>query len=318
MIEIIVLDGQVLNPGDLDWSILEELGNLKVYERSDADQIKERAINAEYIIVNKSKIDADIIDQLPKLKCICVTATGYNNVDTAYARIKNIDVVNVVGYGAKAVAQHVFALILHYTNHVALHNTSVKEGQWQNSEEWCYWNFPLMELSNKTLGIIGYGDIGKEVAKIGLAFNMNVKVAEREGIQLIDENISICSLEEIYNSSDFLTLHVPLTNETELIINEYSLMLMKSSAMLVNTGRGGLINESDLYKALTNGTIRYAALDVLTNEPPLEDNKLIQLDNCLITPHNAWVAVESRQRLIDVTFENLKCHIEGHPQNVVN
>lgn len=318
MNKIVIIDGHVLNPGDLDWSVFKELGDVSIYERTKDSDIVTRARDADYLVINKTQLNSTALDQLVKLKGICLTATGYNNVDIDHARSMNIDVCNVVGYGSAAVAQHVFAMILHSTNHISIHNQSVKQGEWSKSQDWCYWKSPLTELQHKTLGVFGYGKIGKEVVKLGLAFGMKVVVNRKSNKPLDNPQVELVDFEDLLKKSDYITLHSPLTTETQGIMNRETFDQMKDHAMLINTGRGALINEDDLYHALSTQNIRLAALDVLTEEPPQGSCKLIELKNCIITPHNAWVAYESRERLLQATFENLKSLIKGQPINVVN
>lgn len=317
-IRIVILDGYAANPGDLSWGHIEELGELDIYDNSRPDQIIERAQDADYIITNKCELTADVLKQLPKLKCICVLATGYNNIDVSYAREKRIDVCNVIGYSTPSVAQHVFALLLSLTNQVKEHSDSVHMGQWAASDEWSYWNSPLTELASLTMGIYGYGKIGQQVAQIALAFGMEVIATRRSNKNPSNPNIKLVDEKELLSNSDVISLHAPLSEANTHFINQESLKLMKPSSVLINTGRGGLINEIDLAAALKTGEIAAAALDVLSQEPPPREHPLYHLDNCIITPHIAWATLQSRQRLINSIEGNIKAHQKGDPENLVN
>lgn len=316
--KIIVLDGHTLNPGDLNWDALRQFGDLEVYDRTSADQTFERTKDADIILVNKHKVDAELIDQLTSLKLICVTATGYNNVDTEYARSKNIPVCNVKGYSTSAVAQHVFSLIFNFQNRVQEYNESVQKGDWAASEDFSYTLSPIRELERKTLGIYGFGRIGQRVAELAQAFNMNVIATHKHPLRDRRPGVQFVHLEELFETSDYISLHAPLTTDNVGIVNESLLKLMKPTAYLINTGRGPLINEIDLREVLEEGKIGGAALDVLSKEPPAKDHPLIGLKNCIITPHVAWASVEARQRLMNGTVENVKAFLNGNPRNVVN
>lgn len=316
--KIVVFDGHTLNPGDLDWSPLEQLGDLKVYDRTIPTKIYARGQHATIAIVNKTKLDMYYLGRLRKLQFVCVSATGYNNVDTQFAKELRIPVSNVVGYSSPSVAQHVFAMILNFTNQVAQHNQAVQAGAWENAEDWCFWNNPLMELNNKTIGIYGLGKIGKQVAQIAVAFGMRVIALHKHPKRDAHPQIEFVSQEKLFKESDFLTLHAPLNLNNQDFINTKSLKLMKSSAILINTGRGGLVNEIDLKKALETNQIAGAALDVLSQEPPSKGNVLIGTKNCIITPHQAWGSRASRQRLLDGVVANVKAFISRKTINVVN
>ncbi len=318
MKNIVVLDGYTLNPGDLDWKPIEELGKITVYDRTPAEKVIERCAEAEIVITNKCVLDKEIIEQLPNLKYIAVSATGYNVVDAKTASEKDILISNVPGYGSSAVAQHVFALILEISNHIAANANSVAQGKWTNCPDFCYWEYPINELENKTLGIVGFGAIGQRVAKIALAFGMNVIVKDRSPEKKKTAGIEFVDLDTVFENADFITLHCPLTSDNEQFVNKDMLSKMKKSASLINTGRGGLINEKDLAEALKNKTIAYAGLDVLSKEPPPKDNPLIGIENCFITPHNAWAAKEARERLLYIMAENIKSFLDGNPKNIVN
>ncbi len=305
-----MLDAYVANPGDTSWESISQQGDLTSYDRTPDDLVVERAENAEIVIVNKARVRKIHIDQLPKLELICVLATGMDNVDYEYARSKGIQVMNAVGYGSTAVAQHAFSLLLELTNHVALHNESVQQLEWTYNDDWCYWKHSITELHGKTLGIYGLGSIGKAVAKIGEAFGMNIAATSRHAKPTDYPNWQLVDLDRLFSISDVISLHSPLTTENEGIVNKNLLVKMKSSAFLINTGRGGLIREADLRDALLNKNLAGAGVDVLSTEPPGKDHPLLGIDNCLITPHHAWAARESRMRLIGMTAENIRKYLD--------
>ncbi|MEY3320484.1 MAG: hypothetical protein RLZZ417_67 [Bacteroidota bacterium] len=315
MKNIVILDGYTLNPGDLSWNKLHALGKVTTYQRTKKEEIKDRIIDAEIIVVNKVRLDAETIESAPKCQCICVTATGYNNIDLQKAREKNIAVMNASNYGTLSVAQHVFALLLEITNNIYIHNQSVKGGEWGNQPDFCYWRKPLERLEGKTLGIIGFGTIGQAVAKIAVAFGMEVKVTTRNIEKAKKMGFDAMPLGEIIPVSDIITLHLPLTEETRHIMNKGIFQKMKENVILINTSRGDLINEDDLFQGLQENKPRYAALDVLKEEPPVQKSPLFALDNCLITPHIAWASKQARERLMDITAENIHKFIEGKPIN---
>ena len=318
MPNIVILDGYTLNPGDLDWSGLEALGNVSYYDRTTISEIMERAENAEVLIVNKLQLSRQTLEQLPKLKYIGVCATGFNNVDIEAAKELGIIVTNVRGYSSAAVAQLVFSLILTITNHAEKHAQGVRSGQWVGSLDWCYDHEAIFELAGKTLGILGLGDIGQRVAQIGLAFGMNVIAHRKNFSKSSIDGVELVSLSELFKRSDVLSLHCPLTTDTQGVINKANIETMKLSAMIINTGRGGLIIEQDLADALNEERLAAAGLDVLSAEPPTVENPLLKAKSCYITPHQAWGAKESRERLLKGITENLKAFLEGNPQNVVN
>ncbi len=318
MPKIVILDGHVANPGDISWDIIAQQGSLKIYDRTTDKQLIKRAKDAEVIIVNKRTLNQKDLVQLPNLKLICTLATGYNNIDVKAAKTLGITVCNAVGYSSPSVAQHVFALLLELINRVGLHNADVQQNGWANSVDWCYWKSPMMELSGKTMGIYGYGKIGQKVAEIALAFGMKVIAVRRSNRAAANKRVQIVDLATLWKKSDVISLHAPLTANNEGIINGSTLSQMKSSSYLINTGRGGLINEQDLKIALETGQIAGAGLDVLSQEPPPKDHLLLGTPNCLITPHHAWATKESRTRLIKIVSENIKAFLEGNPQNVVN
>ncbi len=300
-----MLDAYVANPGDTSWEPISKLGDVTLYDRTSIDQVVERSKEADIIIVNKAKVREKHIKALPNLKLICVLATGMDNVDYEYARSRGIEVKNAVGYGSTAVAQHAFALLLELTNNVAVHNASVQGLEWTNNDDWCYWKEGITELHGKTLGIYGLGTIGKAVAKIGEAFGMQIAVTSNHAKQTDYPNWQLVDLDQLFIISDVISLHAPLTPSNERIVDAKLLHKMKKSAFLINTGRGGLINEADLRTALLEKRIAGAGVDVLSVEPPAEDHPLLGLNNCLITPHHAWAARESRIRLINMVAENI-------------
>ncbi len=314
---IVILDGFVANPGDLNWEGIRQHGNLQVYDRTNEPQIYERAKNANILIVNKCVLDKKILARLDQLQCICTLATGYNNIDIAAAKERGIVVCNAVGYSSPSVAQQVFALLLELTNRVGIHNESVQQNEWANSIDWSYWKSPLVELSGKTMGIYGLGKIGQEVAKIALAFGMKVIATRKNRTKPTPTDIELVTIDQLFKESDVLTLHAPLTKENEGIINTHNLSLMKSTAYLINTGRGGLVNELDLKNALLKKQIAGAGLDVLSQEPPPKDHLLLNIPNCLITPHHAWATSASRARLIEIVANNIKGFLDGELQNIV-
>ncbi len=314
---ITYLDGYTLNPGDLSWEPLEKLGNFTVYDRTSPGDIVARASDADIALSNKVYLSAEILAQLPKLRYIGVTATGYNNVDLEAARQRGIVVTNVRGYSTSAVAQHTFSLLLGLTNHTELHSQSVRAGDWTNAADWCYWKTPLVEISGKTIGLIGLGDIGTQVARIALAFGMRV-LAHRKSDTPGEEGIELVELDVLFRESDVVSLHCPLTDGTNEMINAESLAKMKPSAYLINTGRGGLIREQDLADALNADQLAGAAVDVLSTEPPKPDNPLLTAKNCLITPHVAWAFLESRRKLMQLAADNIAAFQDGQPTNVVS
>ncbi len=319
--KIVILDGYTENPGDLSWEGFEALGELTVYDRTaydkGNDEIIERAKGAEVIIVNKTPIDKETLDALqPELQYIGVLATGYNVIDTEAAKAYGIPVSNIPSYGTTAVAQFVMALVLELCHHVGLHSASVKEGEWTKSDDFSYWKRPLIELRNKTMGIVGYGRIGKAAAELASAFGMRILANDPDTIN--EQNVRQVPLDLIWKESDIISLHCPLFPDTENLINPESIAKMKNGVFIINTSRGQLIDEEALAEALRSGKVAGAGLDVLREEPPKPDNPLLQLDNCYITPHIAWAPKESRQRLMDTAVENLRMWQKGSPQNIVN
>ena len=316
-IKIVVLDSYVLNPGDLSWNGIEKLGDCTIYDRTPPELFVERAKNANAIYTNKVIINEEIISQLPDLKFIGVLATGYNVVDTVAARNAGITVTNIPAYSTASVAQMVFSHILNFAQNVSVHANSVSAGDWAKSIDFAYWKTPQIELVGKTLGIIGFGQIGQAVAKIALSFGMNV-IFNNRSKKNIDIDATQVDLEVLLSKSDFISINCPLTNDNEGFINKPSISKMKPTAFLINTGRGPLINEQDLADALNKDKIAGAGLDVLSVEPATKHNPLINANNCFITPHIAWATFEARTRLMNIATENLKTFIDGNPQNVVN
>ena len=315
MIKLTILDGHAVNPGDLPWNFLDGIVDYKVYERTSPEEVIERIGNSDAVFLNKIQITKEIFDACPNLKYIGVLATGYNVIDLDAARAHGVTVTNIPAYSTESVAQHVFSFILYFTNQVAQHSASVMAGDWVKCRDFCFWNGSLRELNGKTLGIFGYGNIGKKVAEIAKAFGMNVICCTRTPKEGMPEQVSF---EELLKRSDFLTLHAPLTEQTKNIINKESLSLMKKSAYLINTARGGFVVEQDLADCLNSDGIAGYAADVLLNEPMNADCPLLKAKNCVITPHIAWAPRETRKRLQGIAEENLKAWIAGNPINVVS
>lgn len=313
--KIVITDGFTLNPGDLSWDEFEKLGTVQYYDRTSPVEVIARCFDADIIVCNKTIIDEDVIMAASHLQLIAVTATGYNNIDVTAAKNKNVLVCNVPGYGTHSVAQHVFALLLELCNHVGNNAASVAKGDWAAAKDWCYSLQPIIELNGRTIGIIGMGKIGRQVAAIAHAFGMKVIYNGGKSDEPYCKNVS---LYELFIQSDFVSLHCPLTKSNAGFINSEMLGLMKPGAFLINTSRGALINEKELAQVLYQKKIAGAALDVLGTEPPEKDNPLIGLTNCIVTPHNAWMSAAARQRLMNVTIENIKAMLNGRPQNTVN
>ena len=319
--KIVVLDGYAENPGDISWSPLERLGELTVYDRTaltESPLTAERIGDAEIAVTNKTPITRAVIDACPNLRTIAVLATGYNVVDTAYARTKDIPVMNVPVYGTDNVAQYAIALLLEACSQVGHHDRSVHAGEWTRSIDFCYWQKPLIEVSGKTAGIIGFGRIGQAVARILSAMNVHVLAYSRseraEGRALAD----YVPLDTLFQKSDFIFLHCPLTPETDGIINAANIAKMKDGVIIINNGRGQLIVEEDLAAALTRGKVAYAAVDVASTEPIAAENPLLHAPNCIITPHISWATKEARERIMQMTADNVRAFMEGKPTNVVN
>jgi len=317
--KIVVLDGFTLNPGDLTWKRLEKIGDLKVYDRTPADLILERICDADIIYTNKTPLTKETLEKVPGVKFIGVLATGYNVVDTAAAKELGIIVTNIPTYGTTAVAQFTFALLLEICHHVGEHSMEVRLGAWSKCKDFCFWNYPLVELANKTMGIIGYGRIGQAVAKIANALGMKVLVNDRNDCsKYITGDVKQVELDTLFAESDVISLHCPLFDSTKGIINKTNISKMKDGVMIVNTSRGPLINEEDLVEALNSGKVAGAAVDVLSAEPAKADNPLITAKNCIVTPHIAWAPKEARERLLNIAVDNLEEFIKGKPVNVVN
>lgn len=309
--KIVILDGYTENPGDLSWEGFSALGELTVYDHTPAEEITNRIGDAEIVITNKTPLTAQTFAACPQIRYVGVLATGYNVVDVEAARQRGIVVTNVPTYGTAAVAQHTFALLLELCHHVGAHNNAVQQGKWTNGRDFCFWDYPLTELCGKTMGLIGYGRIGKAVANIARAFGMQVLACSAHG------GSEKVSLEEVLAQSDVISLHCPLTKENEKLINRASIACMKDGVMIINTARGQLIDEEALREALLCGKVSGAAVDVASVEPIRTENPLLGLENCIITPHIAWAPKESRQRLMDVAMSNLESFLKGETVNNV-
>ena len=315
--KIVVLDGYTLNPGDLSWDELKAMGECKIHDRTPADEVINRAAGADIVLTNKTPVTRESILALSELKYIGVLATGYNIVDTIAARERNVPVANVPTYGTNSVAQHTVALLLELTQHAGHHARTVCDGRWTKCPDFCYWDHPLVELDGLTMGIVGYGRIGRAVAGLALAFGMRVLVNSRGTPREIAANVRSVELDSLFRESDVVSLHCPLTPETRHLVNAQRLALMKSAAFLLNTSRGPLIDEAALAGALNAGRIAGAGLDVLSVEPPPSGNPLLNAKNCLITPHIAWASRAARARLMQVAVANVRAFIAGRPQNIV-
>lgn len=317
--KIVILDGFTENPGDLSWDGFRNLGELTVYDRTpdDFDTIVKRIGNNQAVIVNKVKITKEILDACPNIEYIGVLATGFNVVDTVAAAERGIPVCNVPTYGTAAVAQFTIALILECCHNVGHHSDAVKQGRWTNSKDFCFWDYPLTELKGKTLGLVGYGRIGRTVGTIANAFGMHVIVYDK--IMSLDSEIAeYADLAELYSRADIVSLHCPLTKDNEKMLDKNAFDMMKDGVIVINTSRGGLIDEQALKDALDSGKVSFAAVDVVSEEPIKPDNPLLRADNCIITPHIAWASKESRKRLMDTAVMNLVSYLDGEPINVVN
>jgi len=317
--KIVVLDGYALNPGDISWDGLKKLGEVDLYDRTMPDQLLERSKGANVLLSNKTPISGAVINQLPGLKYIGVLATGYNIIDVEAAKKRGIIVANVPGYGTASVVQLTFALLLELTQRVQRHSDSVMNGDWARSADFSYWNYPLVELAGKTIGIIGFGNIGQKVGDVATAFAMNIIGNSRTRTdQSARKNFRWADIPELLEQSDVVSIHCPLFPETKGLINAENLKRMKSSAYLLNTSRGQIVVDQDLADALNNGVIAGAGIDVLSVEPPAADNPLFKAKNCIITPHIAWATKEARVRLMDSVVTNLSAFLNGSPVNVVN
>ncbi len=316
--KIVVLDGHTLNPGDLSWDDLRELGECTVYERTPPELTVERARGAEIIITNKVAIDRPVMDRLPNLQYIGVTATGYDMVDVEAAAERGIPVSNVPTYGTASVAEMVFALLFELVRRVAHHARTVREGGWAQSPDFCYWGYPQIELAGRTMGIVGFGRIGRRVAQVATAFGMEVVAYDVEPPDDLPQGVRLADLKGVLSQSDVVSLHVPLTAETHGLMDAERLSLMKPTAYLVNTSRGPVVDEEALAEALGNERLAGAGLDVLAGEPPDEDSPLLSAPNCFITPHIAWATAAARQRLMDTSVQNLGAFLRGELQNIIN
>lgn len=313
---IVVIDEHTLNPGDLDLGKLKTLGNLKVYARSEGEEVYKRLRDADIAVVNKVTFNKELIDRLPRLQYISVTATGYNNIDIDYLREKGILASNVTNYGSYAVAQHAFALLLELTNQVAHHHQECIDGRWNETKDFCFWSRPMTELYGKTMGVIGLGNIGLQAAKLATAFGMDVIYSSRSD-KNIDQMTYAPTPKEVIQQSDVVSLHCSLNEHTKHLINSATLKHFKPHAFLINTSRGGLIDEGALIDALDCQQLAGAGLDVLSVEPPQTTNPLIHHKKCFVTPHNAWSSRDTRQRLLDIAIENIESFIQGQPKNLI-
>ena len=311
--KITVLDGYCLNPGDLTWDGLRRLGEVEVFDRTPAEQVVERAQGAAAVFTNKTPLTADSLRQLPELRFIGVLATGYNIVDVAAARRQGIVITNIPTYGTASVAQFAFALLLELCHHVGMHSDAVRAGEWSRSADWCFWRAPLVELTGRTMGVVGFGRIGRAVGRIAEAMGMRVIAYDTYR----PDNTAWVEIDELLRESDVVSLHAPLFAETKGMINARSLAGMKRSAFLLNTSRGPLVVDQDLADALNAGQIAGAGLDVLSIEPPAETNPLLAARNCLVTPHIAWATREARSRLMDIAVDNVAAFLAGSPRNVI-
>ena len=316
--QIVVLDGYTLNPGDLAWDDLKVLGPCAIYDRTGPTEVVERAFGAQIVLTNKTVLTGATIGQLPQLRYIGVLATGYNVVDIEVARQRGICVTNVPAYGTASVAQMVFAHLLHFTQHVGEHSRSVHDSDWSRSPDFCYWNDPLVELAGLTMGVVGLGRIGRQVAKLALAMGMKVVYFDVTPGPAVPAGVLGVDLDTLFRESDVVSLHCPLTPDNRGFVNRRRLEMMKSTAFLINTSRGPLIDEPVLAEALNRGRIAGAGLDVLCEEPPRPDNPLLHAKNCTITPHIAWATKAARQRLMDIAVANVRAFLQGTAQNVVS
>ena len=318
--KIAVLDGYTSNPRDLSWDAFEELGELTVYDRTKPEEVVSQCAGCEVVFTNKVVMDAGIMDQLPDLKYIGVLATGTNVIDLEHAGKKGVCVTNIPGYGTDSVVQHILAFILHFSSKVSIHDEAVHQGDWVNSKDFSFTLGTLNELSGSTLGIIGLGTIGRKLAKVADAMGMKIIAAHQSSMDRLELSFEVewLLVDEVFDRSDFLSLNCPLTPETEKVVNAERLQKMKSSAVLINTGRGPLVDEQALADALNVGTIAGAGLDVLSAEPPATDNPLLTAKNCVITPHIAWASLQARRRLLAIAAENLSAYLNGDAQNRVN
>lgn len=311
--KICILDGYSLNPGDLDWSPVERLGDVTLFDRTPADKIVERAADADIVLTNKVPFSADTLRQLPRLRFICVLATGYNIIDTEAAARQGVVVANIPAYSTMSVAQMAFAHILNITNHVASYAREVADGKWTNCPDFCFWDSALTELAGKTMGIVGLGNTGMATARIAVAMGMTVVALTSKSADTLPEGITPAPLDDVLASADVVSLHCPLTPSTRHLINAASIAKMKPSAILINTGRGPLVDEQAVADALNGGRLAAFGADVLSQEPPRGDNPLLSARNCFLTPHIAWATLEARTRLMSTATENVRQFIAGEP-----
>lgn len=316
--KIVVLDGYGMNPGDLSWDALKELGDLTVYDRTAPADVVERAKQAEIVLTNKVVLSAETISELPNLKYIGVLATGFNVVDTEAARSKGVTVTNIPAYSTDSVVQMTFAHILNITNRIAHYARENREGKWSQNKDFCYWDTPLPELSGLTLGIVGLGNIGMKVARVARMFGMEVYAATSKSSASLPEGIQKTTFKGLLGVCDILSLHCPLTPNTKELVNKRTISMMKHGAVVINTGRGPLVNEADVAEALHSGQLSAYGADVMCQEPPLADNPLLAEPNAFITPHVAWATLDARKRLMKIAVGNVKAFIEGNAVNVVN
>jgi glycerate dehydrogenase len=316
--KIVILDGYTENPGDLSWDGFEKLGELTVYDRTPHEKIIERIGRAEVVIVNKTPIDKATLEACPNVQYIGVLATGYNVVDVHAAKEKGIVVCNIPTYGTDAVAQFAIALLLEVCHHVAHHSQAVHEGRWENNADWCFWDYPLIELAGKTIGVIGFGRIGQGTGRIAKALGMKVVAYDEHKNDSGTMIAEYVSLDELFAQSDVISLHCPLFPSTEGMINKENIAKMKDGVIIINNSRGPLIHEADLAEALNSGKVYAAGLDVVSTEPIQGNNPLLKAKNCIITPHISWAPKESRKRLMDIAVNNLAAFMEGNPINMVN
>lgn len=311
--KLTILDAKALNPGDLSWDFFNKYADITVYQTTPQNLVAERIGDSDAVLLNKIIINEEILSKCPNLKYIGVLATGYNVIDIPAVKRHNVIVSNIPAYSTTAVAQHVFALLLHFSNMVDLHNQSVLDGDWKKAPIFCYWKKPLFELDDKTLGIVGYGNIGKQVEKIATAFGMKVLVCPHKP----NGQPNCVTLEELYSKADVITYHVPLNSETEGMVNKASISKMKDGVYIINTARGGLINEADMKSALESGKVAGFGADVLATEPMAENCQLSGIENCVLTPHLAWAPLETRQRCLNIAISNFEGWLNGKPQNTI-
>lgn len=315
--KIVVLDGYGVNPGDLSWDVLKQFGDLKVYDRTSDEDVEIRAKDADIILTNKVVLSAEILCRLSRLKYIGVLATGYNVVDVKAAEAQGIVVTNIPAYSTDSVVQMTFAHILNITNRVAHYVCENRNGKWARSEDFCYWDTPLLELSGLTLGVVGLGNIGMKVARVARTFGMEVYAATSKSSSSLPEGIQKTTFKGLLGVCDILTLHCPLTPDTKELVNYKTIQMMKRGAIVINTGRGALVNENDVAEALNSGLLSAYGADVMCSEPPREDNPLFREPNAFITPHVAWATIDARRRLMTIAADNIKAFVEGKPVNIV-